>query len=103
MKRCHPQSIREVLEQVVEQCDLKEELLRRRAVAQWPNIVGPQLAAATGKPWTHGSVMMVAVHNAPLRNELAMHRTRMTAAINSLVGAKVISDIRFIGGNATQP
>lgn len=97
MKRYEPQSIRDILDSVVDQYDLREDLDRHRAIKLWPNIVGTTLANATGKPWCRGSVMYIAVHNAALRHELTMQRSGLTNAINKHFEKTIITEIRFIG------
>lgn len=100
MKRTEPQSIREVLEQAINECELQEELLRRRAEALWPRVMGQHIAAMTGKPFFRGAVMHIPVEKPSLRNELTMMRSAIAASINKTLGSNVVTEIRFIGGIA---
>ncbi len=98
MKRTEPQSLREVLEQAINECELQEDLLRRRAEALWPRVMGQHIAAMTGKPFFRGAVMHVPVEKPSLRNELTMMRSAI-ASINKTLGSTVVTEIRFIGGS----
>lgn len=102
MKRTEPQSLREVLEEALRDADMQDELLRQRAIGLWPLIVGPKMADATGHPFFRGDVMMVAVHNPSLRQELSMMRSSLADAINNALKTKVVAELRFIGFNSNR-
>ena len=101
MKRTHPQSLREVLEEAFREADMQDELLRQRAAALWPRIVGPAIAARCRKPrFITDDTMMIAGEGATLRHELTMARSSMAAAINDALKANVVAEIRFVGVDA---
>ena len=99
MKRTEPQSLRAVLEEAVRECDMEQELLRTRAQALWPRIVGKEIASRCGRPFCRADIMTIPVQNASLRHELSMMRSSMIKAINTTLRADVISEIRFVGLN----
>lgn len=101
MKRTHPQSLREVLEEAFREADMQDELLRQRAAALWPRIVGEAIAARCGKPrFISVDTMIVPVRGATLRQELTMARSSIAAAINDALKGNVVAEIRFVGVNA---
>lgn len=102
MRKSEPQSLREVLDEAIRDCDMENELLRYRAGALWQKMMGEHIAAAGGRPFFRGDVMYVSIHNAALRHELMMMRSSMADALNASLKKKVVAEIRFIGGNQKQ-
>lgn len=97
MKRQHPESVGDILRQVVEESNMTARLDECRAVELWPLIVGERLTSCTGRPSVRNGLMTVSVPAAPLRNELHLCRSGLVQAINDAVGRPAIRDIRFIG------
>lgn len=98
MKKSEPQSLREVLEEAILECDMQDELMRVRASQMWRRMVGESIAAGCGRPFFRGDVMFISVRNAALRHELTMSRTAMITALNNAMKKDIVADIRFIGG-----
>lgn len=98
MKRSEPISIAEVLRQAIEESDLSDRLAETRAAAAWPSVVGPSIAALTGKPLVDRGVMTVVCRSASLRQELSMQRSLLVRMLNRAARAEAISELRFRGG-----
>ena len=96
MQRYAPQSVGDVLRELLEETSLQNRMDELHAATLWSKIVGPQMAALTRHPQVKGGVMTVGVPNAALRNELLMNRSRLRDIINKTLGKEIISDIRFI-------
>lgn len=95
MKRTEPESAGDVLRQLLEEENMTTRLDECKAVDLWPRIVGLQLSRQTRRPTVAGGIMTVGVAAAPLRQELAMSRSQLVELINTSLGKKVITDIRF--------
>ena len=95
MERREPESVADVLRNLLEETSLQDRMDELKAAAIWSKIVGPGLAQQTSKPYVNKGVMSVGVPNASLRNELTMNRTRLRELINQNIGKEIISEIRF--------
>lgn len=97
MERKQSVSVGDVLRLAVEQCDMSARLDECRAVELWSSVAGDHIASRCRRPVMSKGVMTVGVANAALRHELSMSRSSIARAINSLIGRKVVADIRFTG------
>ena len=95
MQRHTPQSVGEVLRNLLEESSLQDRMDELKAADMWKNVVGESLAVLTGKPHVKNGVMSIGVPNASLRNELAMNRTQLREIINKHLGKEVITEIKF--------
>lgn len=95
MKRYSPESVGDVLRNLLEETSLQNRMDELRAADIWPAIVGEGLASLTSRPLVKNGVMSIGVPNASLRNELHMSRSRLVGIINKNLGKDVISEIRF--------
>lgn len=95
MQRHKPQSIGEVLRNLLEETSLQNRMDELHAATLWSKIAGPELAAQTRHPQVKAGIMSIGVPNAALRNELLMNRTRLREIINSTLGKEIISEIKF--------
>lgn len=95
MKRYYPESIGDVLRQVLEETSLQNRMDELRAAGLWKSIVGDSLAVQCSAPLVKNGVMQIGVPNASLRHELMMNRTRLRALINQTIGKEIITEIKF--------
>lgn len=96
MERRDYQTIGDVLRQALEESRMTDRLDEVRAAAVWESVVGPNIAALTGRPWVSKGVMTVRTPDASLRQELMMSRSSLVRNINVIIGRDIITDIRFI-------
>lgn len=95
MERKAPESVGDVLRNLLEETSLHHRMDELQAARLWSRIVGRDLAAKTGNPNVKNGVMSIGVPNASLRHELMMNRTRLREIINSTIGKEIITEIRF--------
>lgn len=95
MKRYEPESIGDVLRNVLHETSLQNRMDELKAAELWPRIVGSEIAASCGKPGVKKGVMTIGVPNPSLRNELHMNRSHLCRIINTNMGKNVITDIKF--------
>lgn len=87
MKRSDPQSIRQIIDRVINAAGLSREMRLRQACDMWPRIVGPGIEARTLRRWADDKgVLHVNVDSAPLKQELSMQRSQIARAINEALG-----------------
>ena len=95
MQRHTPQSVGDVLRDVLEETALQNRMDELKAADLWNSVVGDTFANLTSKPYVKNGVMSVGVPNASLRNELMMSRSRLREIINKKLGKEVITEIKF--------
>ncbi|MCH5228608.1 MAG: DUF721 domain-containing protein [Muribaculaceae bacterium] len=95
MNRLPPQSVGDVLRNLLEETSLQARMDELRAAGLWDKIVGRQIASQTGKPQVKNGLMYVPVANPVLRNELYMTRSRIREIINTNFGKEIIKEIKF--------
>ncbi|MCH5241997.1 MAG: DUF721 domain-containing protein [Muribaculaceae bacterium] len=95
MQRYTPQSVGDVLRDLLEQTSLQNRMDELKAADMWKRVAGNAIANLTGKPNVKNGVMYIGVPNASLRNELHMNRTRLREIINQNIGKEIITEIKF--------
>lgn len=95
MERKSPQSVGDVLRNLLEESSLQNRMDELRAADLWKSIVGQDIASQTSRPSVKNGLMQIGVPNASLRNELHMNRTPLRKVINKAIGKEIITDIRF--------
>lgn len=95
MQRYSPESVGEVLRNLLEETSLQERMDELKAAAMWESVVGEQLAKLTSRPSVKNGVMSVGIPNASLRHELMMSRSSLRKLINKNLGKEVITEIKF--------
>ncbi|MGC8862014.1 MAG: DciA family protein [Armatimonadota bacterium] len=73
----------------------QEKVLEQQAVAKWPQVVGPQVAAASKAERVMQGVLFVACKSSTWASELSLHKDRIVKRINDSLGTTVVKDIRF--------
>lgn len=96
MQRHTPQSVGDVLRDLLEETSLQNRMDELKAVELWPSVVGQEISSLTSKPVVEKGVMKIGVTNASLRNELNMNRSRLKDIINKNLGKTIITEIKFI-------
>lgn len=96
MERRHPQSIGDVLRDLLNETSLQGRMDELKAVDLWPRVAGESIAQECRKPTVKSGIMIVGVPNASLRQELYINKTRLRKIINGLIGKEIIKEIRFI-------
>lgn len=95
MQRTEYKSLGDILRATIEECRMAGRLDELKACDVWSRIVGERIAAITGRPKVRDGIMTVASPNASLRQELMMRRGSLIRIINSELGKRVITEIRF--------
>ena len=95
MERHSPQSVGDVLRNLLEETSLQNRMDELKAADLWRKIKGNSIADITSRPTVKNGLMSIGVPNASLRNELHMNRTRLKEIINETIGKEIITEIRF--------
>lgn len=93
MKRSNTQNIREVVDQILDQLQIKQKLKEVEAIGVWKDMMGKTVARHLTNVTIHRRVMFVRLSSSIVRAELNMMRSAMVKAVNERVGANVIDDM----------
>lgn len=95
MKRHNPESVGDILRDLLQETSLQGRIDELKAIDLWPRIVGREIADLAGKPGVKNGIMAIGIPNASLRHELHMNRSSIRDLINQTLGKEIIHDIRF--------
>lgn len=95
MDRIREESLGDVLRRSLEENRLSARLDELKALEMWKRMMGPAITALCSGMHVANGMITVYIQSAPLRNELSMRRSDMTALINSKFGRQVIKEIKF--------
>lgn len=95
MKRTDPMSIRQIVDQVLDNSSRRGEFMEQRAMWHWPDVVGPGINRLTGRRYVKSGVLHVYVDSAPLKTELEFKKSAILAELNRLAGEEVLTGLRI--------
>lgn len=96
MIRKKEQPVTDVLREFLSASGLETPLLQYRLVQAWPEVVGEPFSSQSQALEVRAGQLWVNVASPALITELQMRRTQLANALNAHVGARIISDIRFM-------
>jgi predicted nucleic acid-binding Zn ribbon protein len=89
------QSVRDLVMRNLRVQGLETPLLQKRLVESWPVVAGELIARYTTRVTIYNQTLYVSLSAPALRTELSMRRQEYIQKLNTVVGAQIISDIRF--------
>ena len=95
MFRRDVKNIKDLVMQNLRENGLETPLLQKRLVDAWPEVAGPSVARFTREVSIYNQVLYVKLSSSVLRTELSMRRQSFIDKLNHVVGARIITDIRF--------
>lgn len=95
MKRRDPVSLKDIIDQVLDDDSIRDAARAQRLCYLWPEVVGPGINRYTTRRLIEGRTLHVYISSAPLKNELQFHRSRLVELLNQATGHDVIDDIHF--------
>ena len=95
MFRRDVKNIKDLVMQNLRENGLETPLLQKRLVDAWPEVAGPLVARFTREVSIYNQVLYVKLSSPVLRTELSMRRQTFIDKLNHIVGARIITDIRF--------
>jgi predicted nucleic acid-binding Zn ribbon protein len=91
-RRLNPLS--QILDQALRKLDLADAALEARAVILWPQIVGPQMAAASEARSVRGGVLAVIARNSAWNQEIAFQKPLILRRFRERLGESFVKDLR---------
>ena len=95
MFRRDVKNIKDLVMQNLRENGLETPLLQKRLVDAWPAVAGPSVARFTREVSIYNQVLYVKLSSPVLRTELSMRRQTFIDKLNHIVGARIITDVRF--------
>ena len=95
MFRRDVKSIKDLVMSNLRENGLETPLLQKRLIDSWPAVAGPSVARFTREVTIYNQVLYVKLSSPVLRTELSMRRQSFIDKLNHVVGARIITDIRF--------
>lgn len=90
------QSLRQVIEELIEAYRLSDKLNQARVISLWDNVVGKMIARDTTHLYIKHKTLYVKLNSPALREELGYAKSKLIKSLNKAAGAEVIEDITFI-------
>ena len=88
-----PQSISEVLEELIDQKNIKQGITKVRVEQAWKTTMGVSVSQYTQEVKFRGSTLFVNLNSAPLREELSYGKEKILRHLNETLGAEIISKL----------
>ena len=95
MKRRDPISIKDLIDRVLEDDNVRDKARAQHVCYLWPEVVGPGINRYTTRRYVNNGILHVHISSASLKNELMFNRTRLVQLLNQAVGCEVITDIQI--------
>ena len=95
MFRRDVKNIKDLVMQNLRENGLETPLLQKRLVDAWPEVAGPSVARFTREVSIYNQVLYVKLSSPVLRTALSMRRQTFIDKLNHIVGARIITDVRF--------
>lgn len=91
----HMQSLGDALQALVQSLGIEKQVEQYKIFEVWNGIVGEQVAKVAQPERIHNGILIVAVNNAPWRNELTFKKKEILEKIHLQTNSKSILDIKF--------
>ncbi|MCK4360231.1 MAG: DUF721 domain-containing protein [Bacteroidales bacterium] len=95
MKKSNDQTLKEVINELLEAYKLGDKLKEVRLIDSWEKVVGKLINKHTKNLYIKKKVLFVKLDSAALRNELSYARQKIIKALNKEAKEVVIDDIVF--------
>ncbi|NOZ60098.1 MAG: DUF721 domain-containing protein [Calditrichaeota bacterium] len=89
------ETIGEALIKLLSQLGLQKEVQQNQLLAEWPEIVGEQIAKVSSAARMEDGILFVKVNHSVWRNELYYRKAELIQRLNRKAGHNLVKDIRF--------
>lgn len=90
-----PQSLGDVLHEMIDRLGYRERIDGVRAVEAWAHIAGPRINGVTERVWMHERTLYVQIRSAPWRHQLHLQRRTWCERLNEELGGDVVQEVAF--------
>ena len=96
MRRNNTQSVKTVIEQILQNSKIDAKLKEVRLINNWEEIVGKMIANSTSKLYIKNRCLFIHLRSSVVRNELQMLQSTVIEAVNKHAEEKIIDKIRLM-------
>jgi len=96
MKNSNEQTLKEVIQALLDAYKLKDGMLESRILHSWDKIAGKFVAKHTETSYIRNKTLYIKLSSPALKNELSYAKSQLIEALNKTVDKEVISDIVFM-------
>jgi predicted nucleic acid-binding Zn ribbon protein len=93
MRKSNDQSLKEVIEDLLDTYKLRGKLNEVRLVESWEKIMGKMIANRTTSIYIRNKKLYVKLSSAPLREELSYGKEKIKNMLNESIGVEVITEV----------
>lgn len=95
MRKAHPHSISQVINEYLKELKIDKKLLEVGVVKRWEEIIGKKVALATKKIYIENKKLYLHINSPVIKQELLMIKEGIIKRFNDLAGEELITDIVF--------
>lgn len=93
MRYTNEESIKEVINQLIETYKLREKLNQVQLLRSWETIMGPLISKRTNGLFLKNDVLHISLKSAPLKEELYYGKDKIKNLLNAELGGEYIKDV----------
>lgn len=93
MRKSNESTIREALNEMIQEYGLEEKLVEVDAIKAWEQLVGPVISKHTRHLYVKNRKLIIKLDSAPLKQELSYKKTTILEKINELLGKEWINEV----------
>lgn len=94
-RKHEPLSLSDALQQVVKSWGKTRQLEQAQLYQAWVQLMGAPIAEKTSRIWINKQIVYVELSSAPLKQELLLHRQRIRARLNAMLGEDKVREVRI--------
>jgi predicted nucleic acid-binding Zn ribbon protein len=95
-RRAGTSPLKEVIDQMLNVYQLKGKYTETYLVDSWSRIMGPAIARRTSKIYVKDRKLFIKINSAPLKNELAMSKSKILEILNREVKEALLEEVVFL-------
>jgi predicted nucleic acid-binding Zn ribbon protein len=89
-------SLKEAIDDLLNAYKIRGKYNETHVVASWSRLMGPAIANRTSKIYIKDKKLFVQINSAPLKNELAMSRSKIVEILNKDISEAIIEEVIFL-------
>lgn len=93
MERRDPQTIRQIIDTVLDRSASRDAFHDHRAAALWADVAGPEINRHTTRRYCSQGVLHVYLDSGPLKTEVSFMRQSLARNINAAIGREIVRQI----------
>jgi hypothetical protein len=96
MRKSNEQSIKEVIEELINTYKLRGKINEIRLQHSWEQLMGQTVAVRTKEIYLRGKILFIRVSSAPLKAELFYAADKIKKLLNEQLEGEYIEEVRFL-------